>query len=353
MSLTIPNPHKNPDHLMIIVTKPEATDDQLQHLVDVIQQAGLRAHISRGAERTIVGAIGDESKIAAIPFTSIPGVESAMPILKPYKLASRSFRPEGSVIKIRDFTVGAGQPVAVCAGPCSVEPNQSLMETARHAKARGAKLLRGGAFKPRTSPYDFQGLAEEGLRMLDEARQETGLAIVTEVMDTRDVDLVYKYADAFQIGARNAQNFNLLREVGKYDKPVFLKRGLSMTVKEWLMSAEYVMSQGNRDVILVERGIRTFETATRNTLDLCGVAVAQLETHLPVFVDPSHAAGDYKYVTKLSRAAVACGVDGLLVEVHPIPEKAYSDGAQTLNFDMFTDLMAQIKPVIEAVGRTL
>lgn len=337
---------------MIIVMKPETTDEQVQHLVDTITEAGLRAHVSRGAERTIVGAIGDESKIQTIPFTAIPGVESAMPILKPYKLASRDFKGKNSIIKIRDFEIG-GKELVIVGGPCSVEPNDSLIQTARAVKKAGAKMLRGGAFKPRTSPYDFAGMGEDGLKLLDESRQETGLAIVTEVMDTRDVELVYKYADAFQIGARNSQNFNLLREVGKYDKPVFLKRGMSMTVKEFLMSAEYIIAQGNQDVIMVERGIRTFETATRNTLDLCGVTVLQQETHLPIFVDPSHAAGDFRYVTKLARASVACGCDGLMVEVHPNPEKAMSDGAQSLKFAKFEEMMAEIRPIAKAVGRTV
>ena len=337
---------------MIIVLKPGATEEQLQYLVEVIRQAGLQAHVSQGTERTIVGAIGDEEKIRAIPFTAIEGVENAVPILKPYKLASRSFRSERSVMLVGDVPVG-GEEVVVVAGPCSVEPNETLLQTARASKAAGARILRGGAFKPRTSPYDFAGLGEEGLVMLDEARQETGLAIVTEVMDTRDVELVYRYADAFQIGARNSQNFNLLREVGKFDKPVFLKRGMSMTIKEFLMSAEYIMAQGNPNVIMVERGIRTFETATRNTLDIAAVAVLQQETHLPVFVDPSHAAGDFRYVIPLARASVACGADGLLVEVHPNPEKAYSDGAQTLRFAKFERLMAELAPVARAVGRTI
>jgi len=337
---------------MIIVMKPEATAEEIDHLTDVIREAGLQAHISRGEERTVIGAIGDEQKLQQIPFTSIPGVENAMPIVKPYKLAGKSFRPEGTRIKIRDFVIG-GDEIVVAGGPCSVETNDSLFETARAIKASGARLLRGGAFKPRTSPYDFAGLGEEGLKMLSDAREETGLAIVTEVMDTRDVELVNRYADAFQIGARNAQNFNLLHEVGKYDKPVFLKRGLSMTVKEWLMSAEYVMSQGNRDVIMVERGIRTFETSTRNTLDLCGVSVLRQETHLPIFVDPSHAAGDWRYVIPLAKAAIACGIDGLLVEVHPNPEKAYSDGAQTLNFSKFERMMQECRPVAQAVGRKM
>lgn len=335
---------------MIIVMKPEATNEEIEHLADVIREAGLQAHISRGEQRTVIGAIGDEQKIQSIPFTAIAGVESAMPIVKPYKLAGRSFRPEGTRIKIRDFVIG-GDDIIVAGGPCSVEKNDSLFETARAIKASGAKLLRGGAFKPRTSPYDFAGLGEEGLQMLSDAREETGLAIVTEVMDTRDVELVHRYADAFQIGTRNAQNFNLLREVGKYDKPVFLKRGMSMTVKEWLMSAEYVMSQGNKEVILVERGIRTFETSTRNTLDLCAVCVAMQETHLPVFVDPSHAAGDFRFVQQLSMAAIACGAQGLMIEVHPTPEKAWSDGAQTLKFTKFDRLMDSLRPVAEAVGK--
>jgi 3-deoxy-7-phosphoheptulonate synthase len=337
---------------MIIVMAPDATQEQIDHLTDVIREAGLQAHVSKGVERTVVGAIGEEAKIQQVPFTAIPGVESATPIQKPYKLAGRAFCPSGTRIKMRDFEIG-GDEIIVAGGPCSVEKNDSLFETARAIKASGAKLLRGGAFKPRTSPYDFAGLAEEGLRMLAEAREETGLAIVTEVMDTRDVELVNKWSDSFQIGTRNAQNFNLLREVGKYEKPVFLKRGMSMTVKEWLMSAEYVMSQGNKNVILVERGIRTFETSTRNTLDLCACCVAMQETHLPIFVDPSHAAGDFRFVSQLSKAAVACGAHGLLIEVHPNPEKAWSDGAQTLKFSKFDQLMEELRPVAEAVGKTV
>lgn len=337
---------------MIIVLRPDVTEEQVQHLVDVITEAGLRAHISKGEERTIVGAIGDESLIQSVPFTAIPGVENAMPILKPYKLTSREFKKDNTIIAMLGCEIGT-ERIVVAAGPCSVEPNDSLIQTARSIKVAGAKLLRGGAFKPRTSPYDFAGLGEEGLKMLDEARQETGLAVVTEVMDTRDVDLVYRYADAFQIGARNSQNFNLLREVGKYDKPVFLKRGLSMTIKEFLMSAEYIISQGNKDVIMVERGIRTFETATRNTLDIAAVAVLKRETHLPVFVDPSHASGNFHYVTQLALASVACGCDGLMVEVHPNPEKAMSDGAQTLRFDKFERLMRDVLPVAQAVGRCM
>jgi 3-deoxy-7-phosphoheptulonate synthase len=335
---------------MIIVLRPDATEEQIQHVVDIIAEKGLRAHLSRGVERTIIGCIGDETKLQDIPFLAIPGVESAMPVVEPYKLAIRSFRPEGTRFAMRDVDIG-GDEIVVVAGPCSVEPNNTLFETARAVREAGAKILRGGAFKPRTSPYDFCGLGEEGLQMLDQARQETGLPIVTEVMDTRDVELVYRYADAFQIGARNAQNFNLLREVGKYDKPVFLKRGMAMTVKELLMSAEYVISQGNPNVVLVERGIRTFETATRNTLDIAAVAVLHHKTHLPVFVDPSHAAGDWRYVTKLACAAVACGADGLMVEVHPNPERAMSDGAQSLRFSKFHELMEAIRPIAKAIRR--
>jgi len=337
---------------MIIVLKPDATEEQLQHLVDVITEKGLHAHISRGVERTVVGCIGEEAVIRDIPFLAIPGVESAMPIVEPYKLASRTFRPEKTKVRINDVVIGTNE-IVVVAGPCSVEPNNTLFETARAVKAAGAKILRGGAFKPRTSPYDFCGLGEEGLRMLDQARQETGLPIVTEVMDTREVELVYRYADAFQIGARNSQNFNLLREVGKFDKPVFLKRGMAMTIKELLMSAEYIISQGNPNVILVERGIRTFETATRNTLDIAAVPVLHEKTHLPVFVDPSHAAGDWRYVTALACAAVACGADGLMVEVHPNPECAFSDGAQSLKFEKFEQLMNSIRPIAQAIGRVI
>lgn len=335
---------------MIIVLRPDASEEQIQHLVDIISEKGLRAHISRGTERTIIGCIGDETKLQDIPFLAIPGVESAMPILEPYKLASKAFHPEKSQFAVGGVEVGTDE-IVVVAGPCSVEPNDTLYQTARAVRQAGAKILRGGAFKPRTSPYDFCGLGEEGLRMLDEARQETGMPIVTEVMDTRQVELVYRYADAFQIGARNAQNFDLLREVGKYDKPVFLKRGMSMTIKELLMSAEYIISQGNPYVVLVERGIRTFETATRNTLDIAAVPVLHTKTHLPVFVDPSHAAGDWRYVTALACAAVAAGADGLMVEVHPNPERAFSDGAQTLKFSKFEQLMAAIRPIAQAIGR--
>ncbi len=337
---------------MIIVMRAGATDEEIQHVVDTITGAGLRPHVSRGVERTIIGAIGDEAVLRTVPFEAIPGVESATPIVKPYKLVGRELQKEASIIPVGDVRIG-GKEVVVMAGPCSVEPGEMIFEIAEAVKKRGAKLLRGGAFKPRTSPYDFQGLGEEGLKMLAEARERTGLRIVTEVMDTRDVDLVYKYADMFQIGARNMQNFNLLKEVGRTDKAVLLKRGMSATIKEWLMSAEYVMAQGNSKVILCERGIRTFETMTRNTFDVAAVAVCKQESHLPVVVDPSHAAGHWQFVSALAKAGLACGADGLIVEVHSDPEHAVSDGAQSLRISKFERLMNEVRPVVEAVGRSM
>ncbi len=335
---------------MIIVMRAGAGDQEIQHVVDTITKSGLRPHISRGVERTIIGAIGDETIIRTIPWEAFPGVESATPIVKPYKLAGRELHKESSVIDVSGVKIG-GPEVVVAAGPCSVEPGEVIFEIAEAVKARGAKLLRGGAFKPRTSPYDFQGLGEEGLKLLAEARRRTGLKIVTEVMDTRDVQLVYEYTDMFQIGARNMQNFNLLKEVGRTDKAVLLKRGMSATIKEWLMSAEYVMSQGNGKVILCERGIRTFETMTRNTFDVAAVAVCKQESHLPIVVDPSHAAGHWQFVTSLAKAGIAAGADGVIVEVHTDPEHAASDGAQTLRIAKFEKMMRELAPVAKAVGR--
>lgn len=337
---------------MIIVLRPEATEEQIQRIVERIESVGLRAHLSRGVERTIIGAIGDETVLRTLPLEAFPGVESVMPILKPYKLASRDFQPHNTKIKVRDVVIG-GDEIVVAAGPCSVENQEMIIETAKAVKAAGAKILRGGAFKPRTSPYDFQGLGKEGLEFLAQARDMTGLPILTEVMDTRQVELVYQYTDIFQIGARNVQNFNLLTEVGKTDKPVLIKRGMSTTLKELLMSAEYILSQGNYNVILCERGIRTFETETRNTLDISAVAVLKHESHLPVFVDPSHASGKWRWVSPLSRATVAIGADGLLIEVHPEPEKALSDGAQSLKFEKFKQLMEEIKAIATAIGRKI
>jgi len=337
---------------MIIVMRAGAAEQEIQHVVDTILEAGLRPHISKGVERTIIGAIGDEAVIRTIPFEAFAGVESATPIVKPYKLAGRELHKESSVVDVDGVPIG-GNELVVMAGPCSVEPNDTIFQIAEAVKGFGAKMLRGGAFKPRTSPYDFQGLGEAGLKLLAEARDKTGLKVVTEVMDTRDVELVYRYADMFQIGARNMQNFNLLKEVGRTDKPVLLKRGMSATIKEWLMSAEYVMSQGNSKVVMCERGIRTFETMTRNTFDVAAVVVCKQETHLPVVVDPSHAAGHRPFVAPLARAGIAAGADGVIVEVHPEPEHAASDGAQTLRFSEFVRMMEELAPVAQAVGRSL
>jgi 3-deoxy-7-phosphoheptulonate synthase len=337
---------------MIIVLKKGVTEKEIEHVVEKIKGLGLAVHISKGQERTIMGAIGDESVLAATPLEALPGVESVMPILKPYKLVSREFKSEDTVLNISGVKIG-GKAVQVIAGPCSVEGRDILLETARVVKSGGATLLRGGAFKPRTSPYSFQGLGEEGLKYLAEAREQTGLPVVTELMDPRDTELLCEYADVIQIGARNMQNFRLLTDVGNCDKPVLLKRGLSATIKEFLMSAEYIASRGNKQIILCERGIRTFETSTRNTLDLSSVPVLKEETHLPVFIDPSHAVGRWELVGALSKASIAVGADGLMIEVHNDPENALCDGAQSLKPDKFVELMAVLKKVAEAVGRTL
>ncbi|MEK6530909.1 MAG: 3-deoxy-7-phosphoheptulonate synthase [Deltaproteobacteria bacterium] len=335
---------------MIIVLKKDASPAEIEHVAEKIKSAGLSVHISKGKERTIIGAIGDENLLSSIPLEALPGVEKVMPILKPYKLVSREFRKENTVIDIEGVRIGDVE-IQVIAGPCSVESRDSLIDTAKKVKASGARILRGGAFKPRTSPYDFQGLGPEGLRFLTEAKKATGLPIISELMDPRDTELLCEHVDIVQIGARNMQNFRLLTEVGKTKKTVFLKRGLSATIKELLMSAEYVASQGNTNIILCERGIRTFETATRNTLDLSAVPVLKAETHLPVFVDPSHGAGKWELVAPLAKAAIAVGADGLMIEVHHDPENALCDGAQTLKPKKFASLMEEIKRVAEAVGR--
>jgi 3-deoxy-7-phosphoheptulonate synthase len=337
---------------MIIVLKKDATEEVIDHVVEKIKGLGLAVHISRGQERTIIGAIGDESVLAGTALEALPGVEKVMPILKPYKLVSREFKSEDTVIDVGGVNIG-GRSVQVIAGPCSVEGRDTLLATAREVKEGGARLLRGGAFKPRTSPYSFQGLGEQGLKFLAEAKKETGLQIVTELMDPRDTELVSEYADIIQIGARNMQNFRLLTDVGRLNKPVLLKRGLSATIKEFLMSAEYIASQGNKEIILCERGIRTFETSTRNTLDLSSVPVLKEETHLPVFIDPSHAVGRWNLVGALSKASVAVGADGLMIEVHNDPENALCDGAQSLKPGRFLELMKELKKVAESVGRTM
>ena len=337
---------------MIIVLKPEATESQIKHIVEKVKALGLKPMISKGVERTIIGLIGEEDVLRSTPLDVFPGVEKVMSILAPYKLVSREFKHENSVINAGKIKIG-GKKIAVMAGPCSVENREMLIRIARDVKKAGASILRGGAFKPRTSPYSFQGLGEEGLKYLKEAREKTGLPVVTEIMDIRDLDLIEKYVDILQVGARNMQNFNLLKEVGLSKKPVLLKRGISSTIIELLMSAEYILSNGNFNVMLCERGIRTFEDQTRFTLDLSAIPVLKKLTHLPVIVDPSHAAGKWGYVPALSKAAIAAGADGLMVEVHPRPEEAFSDGAQSLMPDNFDKMMKDLKAVAKAVGRDI
>jgi 3-deoxy-7-phosphoheptulonate synthase len=338
---------------MIIVLRPDATDEQINHIVEKVQKLGLKPHISRGTERTIIGVIGPEDVLRVTPLEVFPGVEKVMPVLAPYKLVSREFRKEDSVIELgRGVKIGAGK-IVVMAGPCAIESRDILREIASEVKQAGALVLRGGAFKPRTSPYSFQGLAEEGLKFLKNVGDELGLITVTEVMDPRDVELVARYADIFQIGARNMQNFNLLKEVGLTKKPVILKRGMSSTVKELLMSAEYILAGGNFNVILCERGIRTFEDSTRNTLDISAVPVAKQLSHLPIIVDPSHAAGKWGLVSALSKAAIAAGADGLIIEVHSHPEDAKSDGAQSLLPANFSGLMSELRALAKLMGKGL
>lgn len=337
---------------MIIVMKPRATEKSIERIVKKIEKAGMRAHVSKGTERTIIGAIGDERVLQKQQLRSTEGVEKVMSVLKPYRLASREFHPENTIIDVGGVKIG-GEKLVVMAGPCAVENRKQIITTAKIVKKTGAEILRGGAFKPRTSPYDFQGLGEDGLKLLAEARKLTGLKIVTEAMETEDVALVARYADILQIGARNMQNFKLLKAVGKIDKPILLKRGMSATLKEFLMSAEYIMSEGNHKVILCERGIRTFVEYTRNTLDLSIVPAIKKLSHLPVIVDPSHGTGEYEFVMPMSKAAIACGADGLMIEVHPNPEEAASDGYQSLMPKRFENLMREIKPIAKAVKRDM
>lgn len=335
---------------MVITLKPGTTEKGIQHVVDKIEELGFTPHISRGKERTIIGVIGENAIRTRHIFKSMFIVESVAPISKPYKLVSKDFKKEDSLIKVKDVVLG-GDKVVVMAGPCSVENRATLLETARMIKKAGASILRGGAFKPRTSPYSFQGLGEEGLRYLAEVSQITGLPVVTEAMDPRQLEAVVSYADIIQIGARNMQNFDLLREAGKQNKPILLKRGMAATVKELLMSAEYILSSGNYNVILCERGIRTFENSTRFTLDITSVSLIELLSHLPVIVDPSHGTGERELVLPLSRAAVAAGADGLLIEVHPRPEEALSDGFQSVPFHSFQQLMDEIKNIAQVMGK--
>jgi 3-deoxy-7-phosphoheptulonate synthase len=338
--------------MMIIVMKHSATATEINAVVEHVESLGFRAHLSQGEERTIIGVIGDERPLNPEHFELLAGVERVVRILHPFKLASRDFHPEDSIIKLNGISIGA-TPIVLMAGPCSVESREQLRETAAAVKAAGAHILRGGAFKPRTSPYAFQGLGLKGLELLREARDEFHLPIVTEVLSPQDVTLVAQYADILQIGARNMQNFALLRAVGELQKPVLLKRGMMSTIEELLMAAEYILAHGNTRVILCERGIRTFETATRNTFDINAIPMLKTLTHLPIIADPSHGTGKWELVTPIARAAIAAGADGLIVEVHPDPAHALSDGAQSLTPKRFAEMVAQVRRVAEAIGRSV
>ena len=356
---------------MIIICKPEATDQQIAHIEEAIRSWGLKPHTSRGVQRTIIGIIGPEDQARERPLEAFPGVESVTPVLKPYKLASYEFTHQRTVIEIpitggdpsTGLPAGAGatecvrigdaKKVVLMSGPCSVESREQILEIARIVKKAGASVLRGGAFKPRTSPYTFQGLGKDGLKLLAEARQVTGLPVITELMDTKDTELVQEYTDIIQIGARNMQNFSLLKEVGRCQKPAMLKRGMAATLKDVLMSAEYILNEGNMNVMLCERGIRTFETYTRNTLDLSAVPALKKESHLPVIVDPTHGAGHRDLIPTMALAAVAAGADGVMMEVHHNPEAALSDGEQSMLPDAFEALVAQMRAVAAAIGKSI
>lgn len=337
---------------MIIVMKTGATMSQIENVISRVEQRGCKIHVSKGEECTILGVIGDVRNLNLEHIERLDGVDRIVRIQRPFKLTSRDFHPLDTVIAVNDFFIG-GKQVVIMAGPCAVENRQQLMQTAYAVKDAGGQILRGGAFKPRTSPYSFQGLGEEGLHLLAEAREETGLAIVTEVVEPSMVSLVCEYADILQIGARNMQNYALLHAVGEVKKPVLLKRGMMSTIEELLMAAEHILSYGNERVMLCERGIRTFETYTRNTLDISAVPLLKQLCHLPVIVDPSHATGKWNLVEPVSLASVSAGADGLIIEVHPNPEEAASDGAQSLKPERFKALVQNLKPVAEAVGRTL
>jgi 3-deoxy-7-phosphoheptulonate synthase len=339
---------------MIVVMQPGAAETSISAVVSRIKDLGLDAHLSSGEQRTIIGVVGTTPLPPTLDemLEAYEEVEQVLRVTKKYKLSGWDFHPQKTVIKVLDFEIG-GDEVVVIAGPCSVESEEQTLDTARAVKAAGAKILRGGAYKPRTSPYEFRGLGQKGLEILAAAREETGLAIITEVMTPADVEQVYQYSDIFQIGARNCQNYFLLEEVGKTGKPVMLKRGMSMLIEEWLLAAEYVLAQSNPNVIFCERGIRTFENQTRNTFDIAAVPVVQKLSHLPIFVDPSHAAGKRPFVAPLALAGVAAGADGLMIEVHPNPDHALSDGQQSLNFDEFADLMPRLATVAQAVDRTV
>ena len=338
---------------MIVVMKQNSSADQVEEVVKRVEELGYKVHLSRGEARTIIGIIGaDDYMIQQDTFEVLDGVEKTVRIMQPYKYASRDFVQSSTTIPVNGISVG-GERIVVMAGPCSVESREQILETAHAVKEAGGSVLRGGAFKPRSSPYSFQGLGEEGLKYLAEAREQTGLPIITEVMSTEDLELVGEYTDIFQIGARNNQNYPLLKAVGKTSKPVFLKRGISGTIQELLMGAEYILSNGNMQVMVCERGIRTYETATRNTFDINAIPVLKQLTHLPVVADPAHGTGQWEYVSPIAKAAVAAGADALMIEVHPNPSKAWSDGAQSLTFKRFDSLMKELRLIASAVGRQL
>jgi 3-deoxy-7-phosphoheptulonate synthase len=335
---------------MIAIMGKTASEEDLKGLLELLSQEGMTGHVSHGVDRTVVGVVGQTYPELRDMIEMLPGVVEVIPISKPYKLASREFQPIDSEIKIGDITIG-GDKIVIMAGPCAVESQEQLITTARAVRQAGADILRGGAFKPSTSPYSFRGMGEEGLKLLAEARTETGMPIITEVLTPHDVELVAKYADILQVGTRNMQNYILLDEVGKVKKPVMLKRGMSATIQEWLLSAEYIIAQGNRDVILCERGIRTFETYTRNTMDVSAIPVIKELSHLPIIADPSHGTGRWSLVTPLALASIAAGADGIMVEVHPNPDKALKDGPQSLNFDNFAQLTSKLAAVATSIGR--
>ena len=337
---------------MIVVMKPGSTKENLAAVIKKIEAAGLRTHLSKGEEVTIVGVIGDKKIIANLELQMMAGVEKTVRITEKYKLVSRDFHPEDTIIDAGGVKIG-GSEVVVMAGPCAVESIEQLREAASAVKACGAKFLRGGAFKPRTSPYDFQGLGEDGLKLLRKVADEFDLRVVTEIVDKDDIETFCKYADILQVGARNMQNFQMLKALGKCSKPILLKRGLSATISEWLNAAEYIMSGGNEQVIFCERGIRTYETFTRNTLDLSAVAAVKELSHLPIVVDPSHGTGRWKMVAPMARAAIAAGADGLIIEVHPHPEKALSDGDQSLTPEAFRELMSNLGDIAKVMNRSL
>jgi 3-deoxy-7-phosphoheptulonate synthase len=337
---------------MLVVMKKDSSEQELAGVMQKLTQSGLTGHMSKGVERTVIGVVGQTYPEMRDTLELLPGVDEVIPISKPYKLSSREFQPENTTVKVGDVVLG-GDKLAIIAGPCAVESERQVLDTAKAVKAAGACILRGGAFKPSTSPYQFRGLGKQGLEILATARAETGLPFITEVLTPQDVELVAEYADILQVGARNMQNFNLLDEVGKVNKPVMLKRGMSATIQEWLLSAEYILSQGNRQLILCERGIRTFETYTRNTLDISAIPIIKKLSHLPVIGDPSHGTGKWYLVAPLALAAVAAGADGLMIEVHPNPDQALKDGAQSLTFENFEQLMQQVAPVAASVGRIM